>query len=171
MMSVKTALREPRPQTGGRVSSRAAFRAWRGGKAVPRPAHSAVLVSKVSGAKFGVRRQAVSRATPLFSALGVRRSQNGGVTAAGQVTLVPPGVARAQTAGWRASVLTSRLPRCARRESGAATRAQRGSCHRRFSYLSPITYYLKKTGAGDSSPTPVFFRCDAYSGCGRSARA
>jgi hypothetical protein len=48
----------------------------------------------------------------------------------GQVTLAPPGASRAGSWAGRASVPTSRLPRSARRESGAATRAQRDSCHR-----------------------------------------
>ena len=45
---------------------------------VPRPAHSAALVTalQIPGEKFGVRRQAVSRATPLFrrSTFSVGRS-------------------------------------------------------------------------------------------------
>ena len=48
----------------------------------------------------------------------------------GQADACPSRCCARRIIGWRASVPASRLPRCARRESGAATRAQRGPCHR-----------------------------------------
>jgi len=80
---------------------------------------------------------------------------------------------------WRASVPTSRFPRIARRESGAATRAQRGSCHRTPNCVRPVLWAAftppgKQTRAPPGAPLealacrcgtgilPVFHGRDAH---------
>jgi len=81
------------------------------------------LASLASG--FGVRRQAVSRATPLFRRKTFTKRRRG--TPPGRADARPSRRSARRIMGWRASVPASRLPRRARKESGAATRAARGT--------------------------------------------
>ena len=78
-------------------------------------------------AKLGVRRQAVSRATPLSSASGVQKRRRS--RRPDEQTLVPPGAPRDESwAGGRVSPRAA-LPLCGRIFRGSLRSTGRGKCH------------------------------------------
>ena len=62
------------------------------------------------------------------------------------------------------TIWTSRLPRIARRESGAATRAQRGSCHRTPNCVRPVLW-AAFTPPGKQTRAPPGAPLEALAGC------